>query len=65
MPRAWFELVENELADDWNAVAPVERDCADVENPCDCCVRAEADEIDGDAPKDSNPDGQDGCASQR
>ncbi len=52
MPRAALELAESKFADDGDAVAPVQRDSADVEDARDGGVGAEADEVDGDAPED-------------
>ena len=52
MPRTRFEFPEDELAEDGDAVTPVERDGADVEDAGDGGVGAEADEVDGDAPED-------------
>ncbi len=59
VPRTTFELAERKFADDRDAVAPVQRDGADVEDTRDGRVGAETDEIDGDAPEDGDPDRED------
>lgn len=51
MPRTTLELVEEQLAQDRDAVRPVERDGTQVENSRDGDVAAQTNEIDQDADK--------------
>lgn len=60
VPGAALELAEAELADDGDAVRPVEADGADVEDGRDGRVAAQADQVDQDAEQGVEPDGQDG-----
>lgn len=60
VPGPALELVEEELAQDGDAVGPVEGDGAQVEDGRDGDVAAEPDEVDEDADERVEPDGQDG-----
>ena len=62
VPWAWDEFAEEELAHDGDDVAPVQSDGAHVEDAGDSGVGAQADEIDGDAPEDGDPHGEQGGA---
>ena len=62
VPGSRLEAAEHDLAEDGDAVRPVERDSRDVEHASDGRVRAEADEVDRNAPEDGDPDGEDGGA---
>lgn len=59
MPWSLLELAENHFAEDWNTVTPVQSDGRDVEDTENSGIRAETDEVDGNAPEDGDPDGQD------
>lgn len=63
VPRTRLKLVEDKLARNGDDVAPVEGDGADVEDTGDGGVRAQADQVDGDAPEDREPHGVDRGAS--
>lgn len=52
VPWAWFEFAKYDFAEDWNAVAPVEADGADVEYTKNGNIRSESDQVDGNAPED-------------
>ena len=56
MPWTRLEFVPDDLASDRDDVGPVEGDSAYVENTCDRNVRAQGNEVDGDAPEDADPD---------
>lgn len=60
MPWPALELVEQDLAQDGDAVGPVQGDGAKVEDGRDGDVAAEADEVDEDADERIQPHGQDG-----
>ncbi len=60
MPRAGFELAEEEFAQDGDAVGPVERDGADVKHTGDRSVGTEADQVDRHAEENRDPDGIEG-----
>ena len=62
MPWPWLELAKDDFAEDGDAVAPVEGDGTDVEDTSDGGVGPEPDQIDGNAPKNRDPDGIKGCA---
>jgi hypothetical protein len=62
VPWAWDEFSEEKLAHDGDDVAPVQSDGAHIENAGDSGVGAQADEIDGDAPEDGDPHGEQGSA---
>lgn len=63
VPWSWGEFSEHELAEDGDAVGPVESDGADVEDAGDGGVGTETNQIDDDAPEDGDPDCVDGSAS--
>jgi len=65
VPRSWLELAEHDFAEDWDAVAPIQGDGGYVENTEDGGVRAEADEVNRDTPKDADPDRENGSAGHR
>lgn len=60
MPGPALELVEQELAQDGDAVRPVQGDGAQVEDGRDGDVAAQPDEVDEDADERVQPHGQDG-----
>lgn len=60
VPRPALELVEEELAQDGDAVRPVQGDGAQVEDARDGDVAAQPDEVDHDADERVQPHGQDG-----
>jgi len=62
MPRAWLEFAKDHFADDRNTIAPVERNCTDVEDTGDGCVGSEPDQVNGNAPEDGDPDGVNRCS---
>jgi hypothetical protein len=62
VPGPRLEPVEGELAQDGDAVRPVERDGGDVEHALDGNVVAQTDEVDGDAPEYGDPHGVEGRA---
>lgn len=59
-PRARLERVEDELAQNRDAVRPVQRNGAEVEDGGDGNVAAQANEVDEDANERVQPHGQDG-----
>lgn len=56
MPRPGLEAAKDDLAEDGDAVAPVEGNGADVEDAQDSRVAAQADEVNGNTPEDGDPD---------
>jgi hypothetical protein len=62
MPWARDELSEHELAENGDAVRPIESDGADVEDTSDGGVGTEADQVDDNAPKYGDPDCVEGRA---
>lgn len=60
VPRPALELVEEELAEDGDAVRPVQCDGAQVEDTRDGDVAAQPDEINHDADERVQPHGEDG-----
>ena len=64
MPGTGDEGVGDDLAEDGNAITPVEGDGGDVEDTLDGGLGAEGDEVDGDTPEDGDPDGEDRSAGQ-
>ena len=63
MPRAWREFAEDDFAENGNAIAPVQRNCTDVEDTSDGRVGSKSDQIDDNAPEHGDPDGVDGSPS--
>ena len=59
MPRTWLETATNELADDGDAVRPVQSNGTDVEDGRNGDVGTESDQVDGGAEDDRQPDGND------
>ena len=57
MPWPWNEFPKDKLAEDGDAVRPIESDGADVEDTSNGCVGTETDQVDDDAPEDGDPDG--------
>ena len=51
-----LELSKDELAEDGDAVGPIESDSANAEDTCDGRVGTETDQVDDDAPEDGDPD---------
>ena len=58
VPGARLELAEDDLAEDGDTVRPVERDGGDIEYTRDSGVGTEANQVDGDAPEDAEPNGE-------
>ena len=56
VPRTRFELAEDDLAEDGNAIGPIQGDGSDVEDTCNRGVGTQADQVNGDAPEDADPD---------
>ena len=59
MPRTRLEAATDKLANNGNAVRPVESDGGDVEDGGNGDVRTKSDKVDGRAPEDGEPDGND------
>lgn len=62
-PRAWLELVEDQLAQNGDTVRPVERDGTQIEDGRDRNVAAQADEVDQDADQSIQPHSEHGRVS--
>jgi len=63
VPWAGLEAAKDELAENWDNVAPVKGNGTDVEDTQDRGVATKPDQIDGDAEEDGDPDGVDGSTS--
>jgi len=57
MPRAWFEFVEHDLADNWDAIRPIKTNSTDVEYAKNGCVASQSNQVEGNAPENSDPNG--------
>lgn len=62
-PWPWLELVEENLAENGNAVAPVQGDGRDIENGANSLVATQSDEVNGDADEGEEPHGRDRSVS--
>lgn len=58
MPRPPLKLVEAKLADDGDAVGPIERNGAEVEDGSDGDVASQSNQVDQNADDSVQPDGQ-------
>jgi hypothetical protein len=56
MPWARSELAKQKLAQNGDAIAPVQRDGTDVEDARNSSVGAETDQVDSNAEEDGDPD---------
>ena len=64
MPWPRYELSEEKLAEDGDAIRPIERNGADVENTSNGRIGTETDQINDDAPEDGDPDSVERGAGQ-
>ena len=62
MPWTRGELSKQKLAQNGDAVAPVQRNGTHVEDTGNSSIRTKTDQIDGDAEKDRDPDGVQWCS---
>lgn len=65
MPGTRLEFAKEQLAQNWNAVAPVQGNSTDRENTSNGCVRAKTNQVDGDAEEDRHPHSVEGSSSPR
>lgn len=59
IPWSTFELAEEKLADDWDAVRPIQANGTNVKNCGDRDIAAESDEVNQNTQKGVEPHGQD------
>ncbi len=55
MPWTRLKFAEDKLAENGNAVTPVQGDSTDVEDAGNSSIRSETDQVNSDAPEDRNP----------
>ena len=64
MPWPGDELSEGKLAENGDAIRPIESNGTDIEDTGNSRVGAETDQVDDDAPEDGDPDGVQRSAGQ-